>query len=50
MLDFSQPMFDPVFTQRMSNMWVMYLAVRPSAERGGKVNWTQLSVRTAWIL
>ena len=40
----------PFSRQRMSNMWVMYLAVGPSAYRGGKVNWTPLSVRTVWIL
>ena len=28
----------------------MYLAVGPSAYRGGKMNWILLAVRTAWIL
>jgi hypothetical protein len=31
----------------MSNMCAMYLALRPPAQRGGKVNWMPLSVSNA---
>ena len=40
----------PFSPQRMSNMWVMYCAVGPSAYLGGKVKWMPLSVSAVWIL
>src|SRR5215510_3306926 len=40
----------PFSWQHRSNICVAYLAVGPSAYRGGKVNWIPLSVRTVWIL
>src|SRR5215469_11927039 len=40
----------PFSWQRRSNICVAYLAVGPSAYRGGKVNWIPLSVRIVWIL
>src|SRR5262245_56478917 len=40
----------PFSWQRRSNICVAYLAVGPSAYRGGKVNWIPLSVRTVRIL
>ena len=34
----------------MSNLWVRYVAVGPSASRGGNVNRMPVSVSTVWIL